>query len=56
MVNACKYISLAVNIGRTKYLKVGRHRGLKANEHIAIGINSYEKERNFKYLGSFLMS
>ena len=34
--NACKYIGLAVNIGKTKYMEVGRHRGMIANAHIKI--------------------
>ena len=31
-----------------------RNRGMIANEHIKIGNNSYEKLKNFKYLGSLL--
>ena len=31
-----------------------RHLGMIANVHIKIGSNSYEKVKNFKYLGSFL--
>ena len=30
LLNACKDIGLAVNIGKTKYVKVGRLRGMKA--------------------------
>ena len=41
-------------IGKTKYMEVGRHRGILANAHIKIGSNSYEKEKTFKYLGSLL--
>ena len=52
LLNACKDIGLAVNKGKTKYMEVGRHRGLIANEHIKIG--SYEKLTTFKYLGSLL--
>ena len=37
LLNAC----LAVNIGKTKYMEIGRHRGMMANEHIRIGSNSY---------------
>ena len=50
----CKDIGLAVNIGKTKYMKIGRHRGVIANSHIKIGSNSYEKVKRFKYLGSLL--
>ena len=34
LLNACKDICLAVNIGKTKYMEIGRHRGMIANEHI----------------------
>ena len=43
LLNACKDIGLAVNIGKTKYMEIGRHRGMIANAHIKIGSNSYEK-------------
>ena len=54
LLNACKDIDLAVNIRKTKYMKVWRHRGMIANARIKIGNNSYEKEKTLKYLGSFL--
>ena len=38
-LNACKDIGLAVNIGKTKYMETGRHRGIIANAHIKIGSN-----------------
>ena len=38
----------------TKYMEVGYHRGTVANKHITAGSNSYEKVKNFKYLGSWL--
>jgi hypothetical protein len=50
-LNYCKNIGLAVNTGKTKYMKIGRNRGVIANEHIKIGSNSYEKVKTFKYLG-----
>ena len=43
LLNACKDIGSAVNIGKTKYMEIGRHRGVIANEHIKIRSNSYEK-------------
>jgi hypothetical protein len=43
LLNVCKDIGLAVNTGKTKYKKKGRHRNMIANEHIRIGSNSYEK-------------
>ena len=55
LLNACKDIGLAVNIGKTKYMEIGRHRGIIANAHIKIVSNSYEKVKTFKYLG-FLMT
>ena len=51
---ACKDIGLAVNTGKTKYMETGCHRGMKANEYIRIGSNSYLKVKTFKYLGSLL--
>ena len=54
LLNACKDIGLAVNTGKTKYMEIGRHRGMIANEHVKIGSNSYEKVKTFKYLGSLL--
>ena len=49
LLNACKDIGLAVNIGKTKYMEIGRHRGMVTNRY-----NSYEKVKSFKYLGSLL--
>ena len=43
LLNACKDIGLAVNNGKTKYMEIGQHRGMIANEHIKISSNSYEK-------------
>ena len=40
LLNATKNIDLAANAGKTKYMDIGRHRGMKANEHIKIGGNS----------------
>ena len=40
--------------GKTKYMEIGRHRGMIANEHIRIGSNSYEKVKTLKYLGSLV--
>ena len=36
LLNACKDIGLTANIGKTKYMEIGRHRGMIANEHIKI--------------------
>ena len=54
LLNACKDIGLAVNIGKTKYMEIGRHRGIIANAHFRIRSNSNEKVETFKYLGSLL--
>ena len=43
LLNACKDIDLAVNTDKTKYMEIGHHRSVIANEHIKIGSNSYEK-------------
>ena len=34
LLNACKDIGFAVNTGKTKYMGIGRHRGMIANAHI----------------------
>ena len=47
--NACKDMGLAVTIVKTKYVEIGCHRGMIANELIKIGNNSYEKVRTLKY-------
>ena len=39
LLNTCKDIGLAVNTGKTKYMEIGSHRGMIANEHIKIGSN-----------------
>ena len=43
LLNACKDIGLAVKIRKTKYMEIGRHRGIIVNAHIKIGSNSYQK-------------
>ena len=40
LLNACKIIGLAINTTKTKYMEIGRHRGVIVNEHIKIGSNS----------------
>ena len=54
LLNACTDFGLAVNKCKTKYMKVGRHCDLIANEHIRIGSNSYEKVKTLKYLGPLM--
>ena len=44
LLNTCKDIHLAVNTGKTKYMKIGRHRGMNANEHIGIGSSWLNKK------------
>ena len=53
---ACKDIDLPVISGKIKYMEIGLHRGMRANAHIKIGSNSYEKVKTFKYLGSLLIN
>ena len=43
LLNACKDIGLSENTGKTKYMEMGRHRGMIANANVMIGSNSYEK-------------
>ena len=56
LLNACKDIVLAVNTEKTKYMEMGRHRGMIPNAHLKIGINSYEEVKTFKYLGILLVN
>ena len=56
LLNACKDIGLVVNSAKTKYVEIGLHRGIFANELNKIGSNSYEKVKTFKYLGSVATS
>ena len=53
LLNACKDIGLALNTGKTKYMEIGRHRGIIAND-VMTGSNSYEKVKTFKYLDSLV--
>ena len=51
----CMCVHLYVSYVCTpKYMEIGRHRGVIANEHIKICSNSYEKVKTFKYLDSLL--
>ena len=54
LLNSCNDTGLAAKIGKTKYIDIGRHRGIMANEHITVGSNSCKKVKTFKYLGSLL--
>ena len=56
LLNACKDIGLIVNTGKAKYMEIGHHRGVIANEHIRIGSNSDKKVKTFKYLGFLVKS
>jgi hypothetical protein len=48
LLNTSKDIALAVNKGKTKYMEIGRHQGLMANQLITVGSNFYEKVKAFK--------
>ena len=54
LLNACKDIGLAENIGKTKYMETGLHRGRMLNENITVGSNLYEKVKTYKFLGCLL--
>ena len=47
LLHACKYIGLAANTGKTKYMEIGRNRGMITNDHIKIGSKSYENIQIF---------
>ena len=46
LLSTCKDIGLAVNMGKTKYMEVGRNRGIMVHEHITVCSNSNEKVKN----------
>ena len=48
LLNSCKNFSLAVNIGRTKYVELGRHVGMMTNKHFIEGSNSYKKVKTIE--------
>ena len=52
LLNTCRDIGLAVYTIKIKYMKIGPHWGMIANEQIRISGNSYEKVESFKYLDS----
>ena len=54
LINSCEDISLSINTGKTKYMEMGRHRGMISNANIKISSHSYEIGKTFKYLGSLL--
>ena len=55
LINARKDIGLAVNIGKTKYMEIGRHRGIKVYENIGMGSGSFERVKTIKYLDTLVM-
>ena len=54
VINAFRDIGLTLNIGKTKFIEVGRHRSIVTNEYIIIGSNYCERVKIFQYLGSLL--
>ena len=42
LIAVSKDIDLVVNIRKTKYMEVGRHRGIIENEHVTVGSNVYK--------------
>ena len=44
-----KDIGFAVNTRKTKYMEIGRYRGMMVNEHMTVDSNSYEKLKTFNY-------
>ena len=55
LLSPCEDISLALITGKTKYMEVGGHRGMIANDHITVDSDSYEKVKTLKYVGSLLI-
>ena len=51
-----RILVLTVNIGKSKYMEIGHHRGMIANELISIDTNSYEKVKTCKYLLTNLLT
>ena len=53
LLNACKDIGLAVNIGKTKYMEIGSLRGMIPNAHIKIGKKCINKEDRIRHLPGY---
>ena len=47
LFNACKDVSLAVNLGQIKYMEVGYHQGMMENEHFTVGSISNKEVKPF---------
>jgi hypothetical protein len=54
LLNANKDIGLAVNIGETKYMEIGRHRSMIAIVHIKIDSNPHETVKTYTFLRLFI--
>ena len=46
LLNACKDIGLAVNTRKTKYMEIGRHRGMILNEHLKQEVNIIQSKHS----------
>ena len=52
LLNACKDVDLAVDVGKIEFMDIGCLRAMMKNEQVRS--NSYEKVKTFKYLDSLL--
>jgi hypothetical protein len=52
VIVASKEVDLGVNIEKTKYMGLSRHRNVGQNRHIKIANRSFESVCQFKYLGT----
>ena len=50
LLNACMDVYLAVDTGETKFMEIGCHGGMIANEHIRIDSIFNDKLKTFRYL------
>jgi hypothetical protein len=52
LIDASKEVGLEINVGKTKYMLLTRHRYMGQNRHIGIANRSFENASQFKYLGT----
>jgi hypothetical protein len=52
LIDANKEVGLEINIEKTKYILLSRYQNVGQNRNIKIANRSFEKETQFKYLGT----
>jgi hypothetical protein len=52
LIDASKEVGLEINVGKTKYMLLTRHRYMGQNRHIGTANRPFENASQFKYLGT----